>query len=174
MQKLPKGILVLQKEIHRDSFSLNWFKPSGLGIPCKANSELIFEKCIHLAWQDQHMLIWKRARNHWGEPHRKSSLARFMDEIETFPPWKVCSWTGRWQGYCLALSHLLFSYIKAANEIISGLPAEKTFSAWIMVEWDWKPDKKQNQVYFQEPGCNSSFLLQAARWRRIFMVKIWH
>lgn len=58
-QKPWKGFLVLQTWIPRDSFLLNWFKPSGLGIPHPANGEFRFEECVRLSWQAQHVLIWK-------------------------------------------------------------------------------------------------------------------
>lgn len=58
-QKPWKGFLVLQTGIHRGSFLLRWFKPSGLGIPCIENREFKFEECACLARQAEHMLIWK-------------------------------------------------------------------------------------------------------------------
>lgn len=63
-----------------------------------------------------------------------------------------------WRTHYLALSHSYSSArpVKAASEITTGLPAQKTFGAWAIDKWDWQPRGKQNQVYLQADRCNSS------------------
>ena len=172
------GFFVLQTGIHRDSFLLNWFKPSGLGIPRTVNGEFRSEECLCLAWQAQHMLIWKTEQETTELNLAESHLGRgkVYGWDRNLLPIKDVFTKQVWRTYHSALSHPSSSEgpIKATSEITTGLPVKKTSNAWARTGRDWKLGGKQSHLYLQATRMQQfTALLWAARWTHFFMVDIW-
>lgn len=161
-QKPWKGFLVLQTGIHRGSFLLRWFKPSGLGIPCIANREFKFEECACLAWQAEHMLIWKTEQETELNLVERAALLRKGERL-----WRSLKSSTCWRSvYKVGVEDTVLSTVsplfpskthesKKWNKT-TGQPAQKTFGAWAIDTWDWEPGGRQSQVYLQAATCNSS------------------